>query len=90
MVDEGKTEAQQAEAAPRQYVKDDPENIAGKLKSGQPLNGIGVFVRGGLRLLTHLRSLPTGASPCLPTGFSMAGPMTASEWDFTTTPSAVN
>ena len=29
------------------YVKDDPENIAGKLKSGQPLNGIGAFVRVG-------------------------------------------
>ena len=29
------------------YVKDDPENIAGKLKSGQPLRGIGAFGRLG-------------------------------------------
>lgn len=29
------------------YVKDDAEAVAQKLKSGQPLNGIGVFVRAG-------------------------------------------
>jgi porin len=29
------------------YVKDDPALIAQKLKSGQPLNGIGVFARAG-------------------------------------------
>jgi len=29
------------------YVRDDPATIAGKLKSGQPLNGVGIFARFG-------------------------------------------
>lgn len=29
------------------YVKDDPETVEQKLKSGQPINGVGVFARGG-------------------------------------------
>jgi porin len=29
------------------YVTDDPAAIAGKLKSGQPLNGVGIFARFG-------------------------------------------
>jgi hypothetical protein len=29
------------------YVRDDPASIAGKLKSGQPLNGVGIFARFG-------------------------------------------
>lgn len=29
------------------YVKDDADTVKGKLKSGQPINGVGVFARGG-------------------------------------------
>jgi carbohydrate-selective porin OprB len=29
------------------YVKDDPDEVAHKLKSGVPINGVGVFARGG-------------------------------------------
>src|SRR5216684_2692084 len=29
------------------YVRDDPATIAGKLKSGKPLNGVGIFARNG-------------------------------------------
>ena len=29
------------------YVRDDADTVKGKLKSGQPINGVGVFARGG-------------------------------------------
>ena len=36
-----------ANASQYLYVTDDADTVKGKLKSGQPVNGVGVFVRGG-------------------------------------------
>ena len=63
--------------------------ITQKLKSGQPLRGLGCSEGWGMRLRNQTPSVDTRASLCLHTVFSPDGIMTASERGSTTTRSAV-
>ena len=73
------------------YVKDNPENIAGKLKSGQPLNGIGAFVRVGFAQPGPFTVTTHGSVALFANGlFDSRKYDSFGSRVFTTTPSAAN